>query len=76
VVGNIGTSQQLNYTAIGACVNLAKRLEEMAAPGQILLSREAYQRVRDRVQVRPLPPAPVAGFQEPVEVYELIALWE
>lgn len=74
VVGNIGTSQQLNYTAIGACVNLAKRLEEAAAPGQILLSPEAYQRVRQWVEARPLAPIPLAGFQEPVEVYELVAL--
>ncbi len=74
VVGNIGTPQQLNYTAIGACVNLAKRLEEVAAPGQILLSAEVYQRVRDRVEARPLAPIPLAGFQEPVDVYELVAL--
>ncbi|MGB9872640.1 MAG: GAF domain-containing protein [Anaerolineae bacterium] len=74
VVGNVGTPQQLNYTAIGACVNLAKRLEEMAAPGQILLSRELYQQVRDDVDARPLAPLSIAGFQEPVEVYELLAL--
>ncbi len=74
VVGNIGTSQQLNYTAIGACVNLAKRLEERAGPGQILISREAYQRVREWVEARPLPPMKLDGFQEPMEVYELLAL--
>ncbi len=74
VVGNIGTPQQLNYTAIGACVNLAKRLEEAAGPGQVLLSAAVYQRVREQVEARPLAPLPLAGFQEPVEVYELVAL--
>lgn len=74
VVGNIGTSQQLNYTAIGACVNLAKRLEECAGPGQILISHEVYHRVREWVEARPLPPMNVDGFREPVEVYELLAL--
>ncbi len=76
VVGNIGTPQQLNYTAIGACVNLAKRLEEIAAPGQILLSREAYRRVRDRVDARRLSDLSIEGFQKSVEVYELLALRE
>jgi len=74
VVGNVGTSQQLNYTAIGACVNMAKRLEEQAGPGQILLSPGAYERVRDWVRVRPLPPISLDGFQEAVEVYELLDL--
>ncbi|MGQ9467492.1 MAG: GAF domain-containing protein [Anaerolineae bacterium] len=74
VVGNIGTSQQLNYTAIGACVNLAKRLEEKAGPGQILISREVYSRVQEWVEARPLPPMRLDGFQEPVEVYELLEM--
>ncbi len=38
LVGNIGTPQLMNYTAIGDSVNLAKRLEETSSPGQILLS--------------------------------------
>jgi adenylate cyclase len=74
VVGNVGTAQQMNYTAIGSSVNLAQRLQNAAAPGQVLLSRAAYQRVRQRLEVRPLPPVNAAGFEEPVEVYELLGL--
>ncbi len=74
VVGNIGTAQQLSYTAIGTCVNLAKRLEERAAAGQILLTEEAYRRVQEQVQARPLAPIAIAGLREPVRVYEVEGL--
>nr|HID14962.1 adenylate/guanylate cyclase domain-containing protein [Anaerolineae bacterium] len=74
VVGNVGTAKQMDYTAIGPSVNLARRLQEAAGPGQILLAQEAYQRVRERVEARPLPPMKVKGFSEPITVYELLGL--
>jgi len=74
VVGNVGTAQQLNYTAIGASVNLAKRLQEEATPGQILLCQEAYERVAGQVEARPLPPLRVKGLSAPIQVYELLGL--
>jgi PAS domain S-box-containing protein len=72
VVGNVGTAQQMNYTAIGSGVNLASRLQEAAAPGQILLPQAAYQRVQEYVEARLLSPITVAGFSEPIVVYELL----
>jgi adenylate cyclase len=74
VVGNIGTEQQMNYTAIGSSVNLASRLQSAAAPGQILLSPAAYKRIQAYVEVRELPPRQVKGFGEPITVYELLGL--
>lgn len=74
VVGNVGTAKQMNYTAIGSSVNLARRLQEAAAPGQILLSQTACQRVRKRIRARPLPPIRADGFSGPIIVYELLGL--
>jgi len=74
VVGNVGTAQQMNYTAIGSSVNLASRLQSAAAPGQILLSHTAYERVREYVRARPLPPIEAKGFSELIMVYELLGL--
>jgi len=74
VVGNIGTSQHVNYTAIGSSVNLAARLDSAAAPGQILLTDVVYRRVRAYVETRSLPPIEAKGFSEPVPVYELLGL--
>ena len=41
IVGNVGSAELFNYTAMGDVVNLAKRLQKLAAPGQILLSQGA-----------------------------------
>jgi len=74
VVGNVGTAQHMNYTAIGSSVNLAARLDGVAAAGQILLTDAAYRRVQEHIEVKPLPPVELKGFSEPVAVYELLRL--
>jgi class 3 adenylate cyclase len=40
VVGNFGSAERSDYTAVGPTVNLAARLEAAAAPGQILVGAE------------------------------------
>ena len=74
VLGWIGTQKRLEYTAIGDSVNTAKRIQENAAKGQILISAEAYERVKDAVEARPYAPLHVKGKSEAVEVYELVGL--
>ncbi len=71
VVGNVGSVERLNYTAMGDSVNLAKRLQEMARPWQVLLSEETYHEVRDHVEVSGPRAAVVKGRSEPVLVYDL-----
>lgn len=74
VVGNVGTSQIMNYTAVGDVVNLAKRLEESAKGGQVLMGESSYQHVRDQVMVRTLASLMVKGREEPVAVYEVLGV--
>ncbi len=74
VVGNIGTARAMNYTAIGDTVNVAKRLQERALPGQVLISSAIYEQLGDTVEVNPIGDLAVKGRQQSVEVYELIAL--
>jgi len=75
VVGNIGMSDRLDFTAIGDYVNLAKRLQENARAGQVILSQRAYEAVRDFVQVETLAPMLVKGRSAPEQVYALAGLY-
>ncbi|MGH2593250.1 MAG: adenylate/guanylate cyclase domain-containing protein [Anaerolineae bacterium] len=74
VVGNIGAWRSMNYTVIGDCVNLARRLQENARGGQILVDGWTYQRIQDKVLVRSLGEMHVKGRSGRLPVFELIAL--
>lgn len=76
VIGNIGTDKQRNYTAIGDAVNYAKRLQENAKGGQLLISAAAYNQVRGYVAARELPPLNVKGRSTPEVVWEVTGLIE
>ena len=74
VVGNIGSRQLMNYTVIGDCVNLARRLQENARGGQILIDGWTCQRMQDKVQARSLGEMHVKGRSSPLPVFELVGL--
>jgi class 3 adenylate cyclase len=61
VVGNIGSDLRMEYTAMGDVVNLAKRLQESAISGQILLSESVYNATRGAFDFRTLKPVKVKG---------------
>ena len=71
VVGNIGCEFRMDYTAIGDTVNTAARLESNAKPGQILISSEVYEAVKDRVEVTEVGVIPLKGKSNGVFVYQL-----
>ncbi|MEO8354409.1 MAG: adenylate/guanylate cyclase domain-containing protein [Chloroflexota bacterium] len=74
VLGWIGTEKRLEYTAISDSVNTCKRIQENAARNQILISRDAYERVKDEIEAKPFLPLSVKGKTQPLEVYELLGL--
>ncbi len=71
IVGNVGTSQLFNYTAIGDTVNLAQRLQSSARRGQVLIQKSTFEIVKNRVVADAMPPLSVKGREQPVEVYLL-----
>lgn len=71
VVGNIGCEYRMDYTAIGDTVNTAARLESNAKPGQILISQEVYEAVKDRVKVTEIGEIPLKGKSKGVFVYQV-----
>jgi class 3 adenylate cyclase len=43
VVGAIGNDLKMDYTAVGQTVHLASRVEQMATPGSVMISKDALQ---------------------------------
>jgi len=73
IVGNIGSERRTDYTVIGNEVNTAQRFEANAGPGQILITGNTYERVKEAVQVRELGRLRVAGKQEGVLAYDVLS---
>lgn len=71
VVGNIGCDFRMDYTAIGDTVNTAARLESNARPGQILISKDVYEAVKEHVTVTPIGEIPLKGKSNGVFVYQV-----
>ncbi len=75
-VGNFGSDQRMDYTIIGAAMNLAARLQTIADPGTIVVSQETFALVRDIVAGRPLPALTIRGFRDEIVPYVIDELLE
>jgi len=73
LVGNIGARELLHYTAVGDTVNLAQRLEEMAAGGEILMTESCYRAAGPGLEVRARGMTAIRGRSEPVSIYSLLS---
>ena len=75
IVGNIGTNERMNYTAIGDPVNTAARLQTVNATYHttIIISENVYQHIKEDFLTRPLDLVTVKGKVTKVKIYELLA---
>jgi adenylate cyclase len=71
VVGNIGSAERMQYTAIGDTVNIAARLVSRAEPGQILVSEAMYQAAGASDLFHDLGQISVKGRDAQVRVYSV-----
>jgi adenylate cyclase len=75
VVGNLGSSERMNYTALGNVVNLAARLEGLNKQydTQILVSDAVYERVKHGFRCRFVDNVVAKGMAAETKVYELLS---
>ena len=60
----------------GDAVNVAARLEQAAAPGEVLIGGSTHRLVRDDVHVEPVEPLTLKGKPEPQPAFRLLAVGE
>jgi len=71
VVRGVDSDLRMDYSAVGHTTQLAARMEQLAAPGTILIGPSTRDLVEGYVELEARGPAAVAGLAEPVAVYAL-----
>lgn len=66
----------LHYGATGEAVHLASRMEEIAAPNQILLTPATVEQLGALATVESLGPVAIRGLQQRIEVFDLLGVAE
>lgn len=74
IVGNVGSPNYMNYTVIGDTVNVASRLQDLAQPGEILVTeslREALGPQTTKFGTQALDAVTLKGKSEPQHIYRI-----
>ena len=74
IAGNIGsaTLRRFDFTVIGDVVNTAQRLQSAAKPGQILITQETYEGVKDQFDGKQIGEVGLKNKSNPVLVFEVV----
>lgn len=74
ISGNIGSAnlRRLDYTVVGDVVNTAARLQSAAKEGQIIITKEAFEQVKESFNCNPIGEISVKNKQGSLHIYEVV----
>jgi class 3 adenylate cyclase len=74
ISGNIGSAslRRLDYTVIGDAVNVAQRLQNLATPSQILITADAYEKIKESFNCTKIQEVSLKNKTQPVVLYEVL----
>jgi adenylate cyclase len=67
----LGSVERLEYTLVGDTVNLSQRLQQLADPGETVLSEATFKALRTQVEAAALGAQRVKGRDAPVYAYKI-----
>jgi adenylate cyclase len=70
----LGSEERMEYSLVGDVVNLAQRLQQLADPGQTVVSGPTYRALSQPLDAEALEPQQVKGRQSAVEAWRISAL--
>jgi class 3 adenylate cyclase/ActR/RegA family two-component response regulator len=68
----LGSAEHLEYTLVGDTVNLSQRLQQLAAPGETVMSDNTFKALRTDVPATALDAQYVKGREAPVFAYKIM----
>jgi len=69
LTGDIGSPRRREFTVLGDVVNTASRMEELAGPGEIVISGATHAKLGAGITVRPLGARAIRGRTTPLELF-------
>jgi adenylate cyclase len=74
ISGNIGSAalKRLDFTVIGDVVNTSQRLQSAAQPGQIVISKDVYEKVKNSFNCKIIGDISVKNKAKPITIYEVL----
>lgn len=70
-LGNVGSGRRLDYTVVGADVNIAQRLASDTVAGQILITDSVYCDVADRISTQEEKNRLLRGLEKKIRLYSI-----